>query len=185
MCSASAERVEHLSGGQQQFTHQPPSLHTHHAEHASAAFLWAGLCGSGAMPACCAQQAAAAPAAEEGVPDAGEDPETAPLVEPVQLEAVRVAGEVKRPPTVPTERIIDGMYRCRSLKSVAASRSAGQDIIRPSGQAVPLTWTPLRPRYTPPNPTPYSVSCEGPLGGTREPNCGGWATTVSGDVITV
>ena len=43
------------------------------------------------MPA--AQQAVAAPAAEEGVPDAGEDPETAPLVEPVQLEAVRVAVE--------------------------------------------------------------------------------------------
>eukprot|EP01045_Picozoa_sp_COSAG04_P034546 COSAG04_NODE_7612_length_1097_cov_2.088176_1_plen_189_part_00 len=43
------------------------------------------------MPA--AQPAAAPPAAEEGVPDTGEDPETAPLVEPVSPEAVRVAVE--------------------------------------------------------------------------------------------
>ena len=43
------------------------------------------------MPA--AQPAVAPPAAEEGVPDTGEDPETAPLVEPVKPEAVRVAVE--------------------------------------------------------------------------------------------
>ena len=43
------------------------------------------------MPA--AQPAAAPPAAEEGVPDTGEDLETAPLVEPVTPEAVRVAVE--------------------------------------------------------------------------------------------
>ena len=43
------------------------------------------------MPA--AQPAAAPPAAEEGVPDTAENPETAPLVEPVKPEAVRVAVE--------------------------------------------------------------------------------------------
>lgn len=62
------------------------------------------------MPA--AQQAAAAPAAEEGVPDAGDDPETAPLVE--LTEAVRVAVE-------------DGRRGADDAESEAAKHAAAKE----------------------------------------------------------